>query len=120
MAEEESLSLAPFGELIQTLIKIPQEVIAGTTPNIQQQIKELPDIVKMNTRHVMQQLQEIPNALTKQAKDLSKAGFPVQTTIAAASPIPLLSKDDIDKIQKASDQAAKDAQVKGNTGGSQA
>jgi hypothetical protein len=111
MAEEESISLAPLGELIQTLVKIPQEIVAGTTPNIQQQIKDLPEIVKINTRHVMQQMQEIPNALTKQAKDLSKAGFPVQTTLAAASPIPLLSQDDINKIQKATEEAARTSET---------
>lgn len=94
-------TLAPLGEAFQQLFKMPQQLIAEAQPGLQQQIKDFPEIVRLNMQHIMRQAQEIPSALAKQTGDLTKSGFPVKTAAQVLSPIPLLSAEDLQKIQQA-------------------
>jgi hypothetical protein len=107
-AEEKALapppipSLAPLGELLSGLVKLPQQLVAEAVPGMQQQIKELPETVRMNAQFFVAQVREIPETLSKQSTELMKGGFPVKTTAQAMSPLPLLSREDIARIQHGS------------------
>lgn len=93
-------SLAPIGELLGGLMQLPRQLINDTAPEIEKQVKDIPDMIKVNGQFFIKQIREIPESIRGQGGDLMKSGFPVKTAAQAASPIPLLDKEDIKKIRQ--------------------